>query len=32
LIGLLDRTPDASLADKGYDADTIRADLAEREI
>lgn len=26
------RAPDAFLADKGYDADTIRADLAERKI
>ena len=26
------RPPDALLADKGYDADAIRADLAERQI
>ncbi|WP_240339259.1 IS5 family transposase [Novosphingobium sp. BW1] len=32
LIGLPERAPDASLADKGYDADAIRADLAERNI
>ena len=32
LIGLPERAPDALLADKGYDADAIRADLAEREI
>ena len=32
LIGLPERTPDALLADKGYDADAIRADLAERKI
>ena len=32
LIGLPERAPDAFLADKGYDADTIRADLAERKI
>ncbi|MBY8829945.1 transposase, partial [Hephaestia sp. CMS5P-6] len=27
-----DQTPKALLADKGYDADAIRADLAERGI
>jgi len=32
LINLPERTPDALLADKGYDADAIRADLAERNI
>ncbi|WP_236617734.1 IS5 family transposase [Sphingobium ummariense] len=32
LIGLSERAPDALLADKGYDADTIRADLAKRNI
>ncbi|EAT10370.1 transposase, IS4 [Sphingomonas sp. SKA58] len=32
LIGLPERTPDALLADKGYDADAIRADLAQRKI
>ena len=32
LIGLPERTPDALLADKGYDVDAIRADLAERNI
>jgi transposase len=32
LIGLPERAPDALLADKGYDADAIRADLAGREI
>lgn len=32
LIGLPERMPDALLADKGYDADAIRADLAERKI
>ena len=32
LIGLPERAPDALLADKGYDADAIRADLAERNI
>ncbi|MFT4053491.1 MAG: IS5 family transposase [Novosphingobium sp.] len=32
LIGVPGRTPDALLADKGYDADAIRADLAERQI
>ncbi|MER9777150.1 IS5 family transposase [Mesorhizobium sp. M0220] len=32
LIRLPERAPDAFLADKGYDADTIRADLAERKI
>ena len=32
LIDLPDRAPDAFLADKGYDADAIRADLAERTI
>jgi transposase len=32
LIGLPEREPDAFLADKGYDADVIRADLAERQI
>ena len=32
LIGLPERKPDALLADKGYDADAIRADLVEREI
>ncbi|WP_423804545.1 transposase [Novosphingobium lindaniclasticum] len=30
LIGQPERAPDALLADKGYDADAIRADLAER--
>jgi transposase len=29
---LPERTPDALLADKGYDADAIRADLADRNI
>lgn len=32
LIGLPERAPDALLADRGYDADAIRADLAERNI
>jgi transposase len=32
LIGLPERAPVALLADKGYDADAIRADLAERNI
>jgi transposase len=32
LIDLPEREPDAFLADKGYDADAIRADLAERAI
>jgi len=32
LVGLPERTPDALLADKGYDADAIRADLADRKI
>jgi transposase len=32
LISLPERAPDALLADKGYDADAIRADLAERNI
>jgi transposase len=32
LIGMPERAPDALLADKGYDADSIRANLAEREI
>ena len=32
LIGLPERAPDALLANKGYDADAIRADLAGREI
>jgi transposase len=32
LIDLPEQRPDALLADKGYDADAIRADLAEREI
>lgn len=32
LIGLPERSPKALLADKGYDADAIRADLAERNI
>jgi len=32
LIGLPERTPGALLADKGYDAAAIRADLAERKI
>lgn len=32
MIGLPERAPDAFLADKGYDADTIRADLAEQKI
>lgn len=32
LIGLFELTPDALLADKGYDADAIRADLAQRKI
>ena len=32
LIALPERTPDALLADKGYDADAIRADLARRNI
>ena len=32
LIDLPERAPEALLADKGYDADAIRADLAERKI
>ena len=32
LIDLPERTPKAFLADKGYDADAIRADLANRNI
>lgn len=32
LIDLPERDPDALLADKGYDADIIRADLAKRKI
>ena len=32
LIVLPERTPDALPADKGYDADAIRADLAKRNI
>ena len=32
LIVLPERTPGALLADKGYDADVIRADLAKRNI
>lgn len=32
MIGLPERAPDALLADKGYDADAIRADLAKRKI
>ena len=32
LIALPERVPDALLADKGYDADAIRADLASRGI
>jgi len=32
LIVLPERTPDALLADKRYDADAIRADLATRKI
>ena len=32
LIDLPERAPDALLADKGYDADAIRTDLAERNI
>ena len=32
LIGLPERAPDALLADKGYDADAIRADLSKRKI
>lgn len=32
LIGLPERKPEALLADKGYNADAIRADLAERKI
>ncbi len=32
LISLPERSPGALLADKGYDADTIRADPAERKI
>ncbi|WOK37284.1 IS5 family transposase [Sphingomonas sp. C3-2] len=31
LIGLPERAPDALLADKGYDADAIRTDLAKRK-
>ena len=30
MIGLPERKPDALLADKGYDADAIRADTAQR--
>jgi transposase len=32
LIGLPERAPKALLADKGYDTNAIRADLARREI
>ncbi|WP_369821024.1 IS5 family transposase [Novosphingobium sp. CCH12-A3] len=32
LIDLPEQAPDAFLADKGYDADAIRTDLAERKI
>jgi transposase len=32
LISLPERAPGALLADKGHDADAIRADLAERKI
>lgn len=32
LIALPERAPEALLADKGYDADVIRADLAARKI
>jgi hypothetical protein len=32
LIDLPESAPNALLADKGYDADAIRADLAERKI
>lgn len=32
LIDLPERAPDGFLADKGYDADAIRGDLAERNI
>ena len=32
LIGLPERAPNAFLADKGYDADAIRADLTARNI
>ncbi len=32
LIGLPERAPAALLADKGYDSDAIRGDLAERKI
>ncbi|MDR6510944.1 transposase [Novosphingobium capsulatum] len=32
MIDLPEQAPDAFLADKGYDADAIRADLAERKI
>jgi hypothetical protein len=32
LIDLPEQAPYAFLADKGYDADAIRADLAERKI
>jgi hypothetical protein len=32
LIDLPECTPDALLADKGYDANAIRADLAKRNI
>jgi transposase len=32
LIDFPERTPDALLADKGYDADAIHADLTERKI
>jgi transposase len=32
LIDQPERAPDALLADKGYDADAIRTDLAARDI
>lgn len=32
MIDLPERVPDALLADKGYDADAIRSDLAARNI
>lgn len=32
LIGLSERAPDALFGDKGYNADAIREDLAERKI
>lgn len=32
MIDLPEQAPDAFLADKGYDADAIRADLAKRKI